>query len=88
MIDKDKRTSLRNIMGVSLGAIAAYAAPRRAAAQQAEKLAQNVVQYQNTPKDGQECDKCVNWVAPNACKIVDGTINPKGYCVAFAPQGG
>lgn len=87
MIDKDKRASLRGILGVGLGAMAAYVAPRPAEAQD-QKLAQNLVQYQTTPKDGQECDKCVNWVAPNACKIVAGSINPKGWCVAFAPQGG
>ena len=87
MIDKGKRASLRGMVGVGLGAIAVYAAPRAAVAQD-EKLAQNVVQYQNTPKDGQECDKCVNWIAPNSCKIVAGTINPKGYCIAFAPQSG
>ena len=40
------------------------------------------------PKDGAECDKCVNWVAPNACKIVEGQINPKGWCVAYAPKEG
>ena len=51
-----------------------------------EKLAQNMVQYQETPKDGAECDKCVNFQAPSACTIVAGTINPKGWCVAFAPK--
>ena len=51
-----------------------------------EKIAQELVQYQNMPKDGQECDKCAQWIDPNACKIVAGTINPKGYCVAFAPK--
>lgn len=51
-----------------------------------EKIAQNQVQYQDTPKDGNECDKCVNWAPPNACKIVAGNINPKGWCVAYAPK--
>lgn len=87
MIDKDKRASLRSILGASLGAAVAYAAPLPVAAQD-QKLAKNIVQYQDTPKDGQECDKCVNWVAPNGCKLVAGEINPKGWCVAFAPQGG
>ncbi len=87
MIDKDKRASLRGLVGAGLGAVAAYAAPRRASAQD-QKLAQNLVQYQEQPKDGAECDKCVNWVAPNACKIVAGTINPKGWCVAYAPKEG
>jgi hypothetical protein len=59
-----------------------------ATAQQAQKLAKNIVQYQETPKDGHECDACVNFVAPDQCKLVEGPINPKGWCVAFAPKSG
>ena len=87
MIDHDKRNSLRGIARAGLGLLAAGAAGRTAVAQDA-KVPQEAVQYQETPKDGQECDKCVNWVDPNACKIVAGKINPKGYCVAFAPKEG
>jgi hypothetical protein len=43
------------------------------------------VQYQTTPKDGNRCDACVNWEAPNGCKIVSGKIEPTGWCIAFAP---
>ena len=87
MIDNDKRAFIRGVTRTGLGLFAAAAISRTASAQDA-KVAQEVVQYQTMPKDGQECDKCVNWVAPNACKIVAGNINPKGYCVAFAPMGG
>ena len=87
MIDHDKRNSLRGIARTGLGVLAASTVGRSALAQDA-KVAKNVVQYQEMPKDGQECDKCVNWVDPNQCKIVEGTINPKGYCVAFAPKEG
>ena len=59
-----------------------------AARAQDQKIEQSLVQYQNMPKDGAECDGCVNWVAPNACKIVAGQINPKGWCVAYAPKEG
>lgn len=68
--------------------IAAGVAAASAARAEDEKIAQELVQYQNMPKDGQECDKCAQWVDPNACKIVAGKINPKGYCVAYAPQEG
>ena len=87
MIDNDKRASLRGMVRAGLGVIAAGAVVGRASAQD-EKIAQTLVQYQNTPKDKAECDGCVNWVAPNACKIVAGTINPKGWCVAYAPKEG
>jgi hypothetical protein len=80
-------TSRRDALKTGLtiiGAGAASLAARKALAQ--EKLAQNMVQYQETPKDGAECDKCVNYQAPSGCTIVAGTINPKGWCVAFAPK--
>ena len=51
-----------------------------------EKLAQNLVQYQETPKDGHMCSTCVNFEAPNGCKIVAGNINPNGWCVAWGPK--
>ena len=50
------------------------------------KLAQNVVQYQTSPKDGAMCSGCVNFQPPKACAIVSGEIVPNGWCVAFAPK--
>ena len=87
MTNQDRRGALRAFAGIGLGAAAAAVVPGRAKAQD-QKLAQEIVQYQKTPKDGAECDKCVNWVAPNACTIVAGEINPKGWCVAYAPKEG
>jgi hypothetical protein len=58
----------------------------QAHAQDAEKLAQNIVQYQPTPKGNARCRLCGNFIAPNACKIVTGPIVPQGWCVAFAPK--
>ncbi|WP_158745016.1 hypothetical protein [Acidisphaera sp. L21] len=84
----DSQTSRRTAMKTGLaligGAIVTFAATVRAGAQ--EKIAQAMVQYQNMPKENAKCSVCVNWVAPNACKIVAGTINPEGWCVAFAPK--
>ena len=92
-MDELNRTSRRGVMRTGLGLLAAgtaMAATSRAAQAQAQdqKIAQNLVQYQEMPKDGAECDKCVNWIDPNACKIVEGKINPKGWCVAYAPKEG
>ncbi|MDT7951810.1 MAG: high-potential iron-sulfur protein [Acetobacteraceae bacterium] len=87
MTDQDRRAALKTFAGLGLGAAALVAAPKRSVAQD-QKVAQEVVQYQEMPKDGAECDKCVNWVAPNACAIVAGKINPKGWCVAYAPKEG
>ena len=69
---------------LGLGAAAAAAAVSPAAAQQ--KLNQADAKYQNTPKDDQRCDGCVNFRPPNACKFVQGDINPSGWCLLFAAK--
>ncbi len=52
------------------------------------KMAQTSVGYQETPKDGKQCDGCNFFVAPNACKVVDGEINPAGYCKLWNKKAG
>jgi hypothetical protein len=81
--DTSRRTALKTGLAMlGIGLIT------QAHAQDAEKLAQTVVQYQATPKGSARCSLCVNFEAPNACKIVVGPIVPQGWCVAFAPKAG
>ena len=87
MTNKDRRAALRAFAGFGLGA-AAFVVGSSGSMAQDQKIAKETVQYQETPKDGAECDKCVNWVAPNGCTIVAGDIHPKGWCVAYAPKEG
>jgi hypothetical protein len=49
----------------------------------AQKADKKSMQYQDSPKNGQECDQCTYFQAPNKCGIVEGDISPKGWCVAF-----
>ena len=83
-------TTRRCMMKATLGLAAGTAvlAVGTAARAQGQKVAQNLVQYQDHPKDGAVCKACVNWVEPNACTIVEGNINPQGWCVAYAPKEG
>ncbi len=74
------RTGLTILAGGMLASTAARAADD-------SKVEQSVVQYQGSPKDGAMCSGCANFVAPNACKVVSGTISPSGWCVAYAPKG-
>jgi hypothetical protein len=74
--------SRRTLLQMAVALLAAI--PRRAAAQQ--KIAQKLVQYQEKPKRPQECDNCLHFVAPSSCKMVEGKINPKGWCSLFAPK--
>jgi High potential iron-sulfur protein len=48
--------------------------------------------YQTSPKNGQQCSKCSLFIpgssatANGTCKLVDGSISPKGWCTAFAAK--
>ena len=78
--------SRRAMLGAGVAAVAAVIvpaiAPHPAAAQQKVKPA--MVQYQQTPKNKQQCDTCLHWVPPDQCKMVEGKINPKGWCSLYA----
>ena len=57
---------------------------RRAEAQ--AKATPQQVQYQQTPKGKQECSNCLQFTAPDGCKVVSGKINPKGWCLLYAAK--
>lgn len=79
-----RRTALKAglaiIAGTSLASVAT-----RASAQDA-KAAPSTVAYQTKPNNGQQCSGCVQFVAPNACKIVSGTIAADGWCELYSPK--
>jgi hypothetical protein len=78
-------TSRRQVLWAGLTALVSTAAwPSRARGQQ--KAAKKLVQYQETPKGNQQCDRCLHFVPPDTCKLVEGKINPKGWCALFAPK--
>ncbi len=84
----ETQASRRGFLRTGLTILAGGVLATAARAQDADsKVEQSVVQYQNAPKDGAKCSGCVNFVAPNACKVVAGTISPEGWCVAYAPKG-
>ena len=82
---KTRRIVLRAGLGIAAAGAAGMALTRSARAQ---KIAKDAVMYQDSPKDGHQCDQCVQWEPPNSCKIVEGTISPQGWCGVFAPKNG
>ena len=50
------------------------------------KASQEQVKYQQTPKGKQDCSNCLQFVAPDQCKLVAGKINPKGWCLLYAAK--
>jgi hypothetical protein len=56
------------------------------------KVSKQAMKYQDQPKGDQTCDTCLQWIpgpkpdAPGSCKVVEGPINPKGWCMAFVKK--
>jgi hypothetical protein len=48
------------------------------------KVTQASVQYQSQPKGDQKCSDCQHFIAETqTCKLVEGQINPEGWCVLW-----
>jgi len=85
----DETASRRGILRAGLtilaGTLAATTA--RADGTDADKVEKSVVQYQEKQADnGDHCAICANFVSPSACKVVQGPIDPNGWCIAFGPK--
>ena len=77
--DASRRTVLRiGLFGAGAGArLAAFPAAA------ATRMSQKSARYQATPKGAQRCDNCNQFQGPAACKVVDGDINPAGWCLLY-----
>jgi hypothetical protein len=85
----DAIKSLTALPVVALGVAAALSGAKAATAPTNNRAQ---FKYQDTPKNGQACAACRFYV-PNkkpklngTCTVVSGSINPKGWCVAFAKK--
>ena len=49
----------------------------------AGKMSQKAAHYQDDPKNGKDCAGCKIFEPPHGCKLVDGNISPKGWCMLW-----
>jgi hypothetical protein len=80
--DVSRRLVLRTTV-VTLGAAATATNPKPASA--IVKISKAAVAYQDHPQGDKRCEKCLHFQPPNGCKLVDGPIDPKGFCRIFTP---
>jgi hypothetical protein len=78
-----RRAILRNVALTAGGVAIISTVPYRADAAQ---VSQKIVAYQDTPHGTQECDNCAQFVAPSSCKVVEGTVSPKGWCKVYVKK--
>ena len=50
----------------------------------AVKVSQAQAKYQAQPKGDQMCANCANFIAPDSCKVVEGTVSANGWCALWA----
>lgn len=83
-LDLSRRALLRGAALTGAGAVIALGLGRQASA--SSKLSQSAANYQPTPKGNQRCNSCSQWLQPTACKVVDGTVSPTGWCSLYSPK--
>jgi len=91
--DPSRRRLFRQGAVIASGAALGALMLKVEAPAQGGAVTQSVAKYQDKPHGTQQCDGCLQFVpgktssANGACKIVQGSINPKGWCMFFAPKG-
>lgn len=88
-----RRTLLKNgVMIAAVGAVAATGLLTSPVARAQSKASQATMMYQDKPHGKDACSNCIHYIAgktPTAngtCNVVDGSISPNGWCVAFAAK--
>lgn len=80
-----RRAILLNSASIAGGFILA---PVASGASAQTKLTHEVAKYQDTPKDGQKCSTCIQFVEPASCKLVVDPISPDGWCQFYGAKPG
>jgi hypothetical protein len=78
-----RRLLLQGTMAAISAAAVIGASPRPASA--TIKISKAAVAYQDHPEGDKRCGKCLQFVAPSSCKMVDGPVSPEGFCRIFTP---
>jgi hypothetical protein len=66
--------------------VAATTAARTEPAFAGPKISKAAVAYQDHPQDDKRCGKCLQFQAPDNCKLVAGPVSPEGFCRIFTPS--
>ena len=80
-----RRSLLKSAVVLAGIATCASLASNREAWAQA-KASKDAMKYQDQPNKDQKCSNCMQFVAPDSCKVVEGKISPEGYCIAWVKK--
>ena len=79
-----RRLLLKSVPMIAGAIVSTNAITQNLFAQQ--KLTHEAAKYQDSPKDGQQCSGCVQFVAPASCKVVEDPISASGWCQLFTAK--
>ena len=79
-----RRAMLRAAVVLAGTSLTASLAPKEALAQQ--KASKDAMKYQDKPNGDKQCSNCLHFQPPAGCAIVEGTVAPQGYCVAWVKK--
>ena len=88
-----RRALLKNgMMIAAVGAVATTGLLTATSARAQSKAPQATMMYQDKPHGKDACSNCIHFIsgkthaANGTCNVVDGSISPNGWCVAFAAK--
>lgn len=67
-------------------AAAAEKVPDKLGETKSAKISKIVAKYQDKPNGNQKCANCGSFIAPDTCKVVEGTVSPNGWCMLNVPK--
>ncbi len=80
-----RRSVLRAVALLAGATLIGNTVPRNEALAQ-QKASKESMKYQDKPNGEKQCSNCLNFVPNNSCTIVEGTISPQGYCMAWVKK--
>jgi hypothetical protein len=80
-VDRRRRGFLARLIGGATIGLVGRA--RRGGAEELPKVSRAEVAYQDQPRNGMACGLCSLFVAPDRCKVLDGTVSRSGWCKLF-----
>ncbi len=90
-MNDDQKISRKQILA-GLIMLPAFAAVASTGARAAAKASKSAVKYQSKPEGGHDCKGCKFFKhgktakANGTCSVVEGSISPNGWCVAWSKK--
>ena len=80
-----RRSALRAAALLAGASLTASMVPTKGALAQ-QKASKQSMKYQDKPDGDKQCGNCLHFSPNSSCAIVEGTVSPKGYCIAWVKK--